>query len=78
MPQKLIVVAEEPLGSWFARTLEGDASLAALFTPEATIRTFAGKHAAAHLAGHAAIPDLHLALGALFANGKHARGPVRK
>jgi hypothetical protein len=74
MPQNLLIIADEPLGSWFARTLESDLSLGALFTPNATIRTFGSEHAAAHLAGHAAVPDLHLTLGALFVHSKSFGG----
>ena len=68
-PEGVLVVAEEPLGSWFARALESDASLGALFEPGATVRTFGAPRAAALLAGHAPNPDLHLALGALFVHG---------
>jgi hypothetical protein len=69
-PHEVLIVAVEPLGSWFARALEHDASLGGLFAPEATVRTLGARHAAAHLAVHAPIPDLHLALAALFMQGK--------
>jgi hypothetical protein len=73
-PEGVLVVAEEPLGSWFARALESDASLATLFTPGATVRTFGAPRAAALLAGHSPNPDLHLALGALFVHGRSKTG----
>ncbi|MGC9602581.1 MAG: hypothetical protein ABSE76_02470 [Minisyncoccia bacterium] len=73
-PEEALVVAEEPLGSWFARALESDASLGALFVPGATVRTFGASRAAALLAGHAPNPDLHLALAALFVNGRSRPG----
>jgi hypothetical protein len=69
-PEGVLVVAEEPLGSWFARALESDASLGALFVPGATVRTFGAHRAAAALAGHAPNPDLHLALAASFVHGR--------
>ncbi len=69
-PSGILVVAEQPIAEWFARMLEGDESLEALFTPEATIRTLSAHHAARHLGGHDARPDLHLSLGALFTDAK--------
>ena len=69
-PEGVLVVAEEPMGSWFARALESDASLGALFKPGATVRTFGASRAASLLAGHSPNPDLHLALGALFMHGR--------
>ena len=67
IPQALVVVAEEPLGSWLAHVLESDLSLPALFAKDATIHIMGATHAAGRLAGHAATPDLHLSLGSLFA-----------
>lgn len=69
-PGGVIIVAEEPVAEWFALTLESDESLGALFTPNATVRTFSAKHAATHLGGHGMEPDLHLSLDALFADAK--------
>ncbi len=74
VPQSVLVIADEPLGSWFARTLESDPSLGALFAPGATVRTLGSRTVAGHLAGHAALPDLHLGLDALFIHGKHISG----
>ncbi|HEY5383194.1 MAG TPA: hypothetical protein VIJ88_01425 [Candidatus Paceibacterota bacterium] len=71
VPQSLLIIADEPLGSWFARTLEGDSSLETLFASGSTMRTLGSHTLVAHLAGHAATPDLHLTLGALFVHGKH-------
>ncbi len=70
MPEHLVLFVEEPLADWFARTIEADDSLGALFAPGATVRTFGGKHTAPHLGGHSLKPDLHLGLGTLFTQAK--------
>lgn len=69
-PGGVVVVGERGVAEWFARTLESDNSLGALFSPEATIRTWGAHHVARQLGGHSLTPDLHLSLGALFAQAK--------
>ena len=69
-PEGVVVIAEPAIAEWFARTLEADDSLGTLFTPGATVRTFNGNHIGKHLGARGNPPDLHLGLGALFADAK--------
>jgi len=69
-PSGIVVVAEKGVAEWFARMLEADLSLDALFTPGATVRTLGSQHITPHLGGHSPESDLHLGLGALFTQAK--------
>ncbi len=65
---RIVVVAEEPVGEWFARALESVNELGELFPDGGEVRAVRPSHATAHIAAHAEVPDLPLMLAALFAD----------
>lgn len=62
----IFVIAPEPAGDWFARTLGADESLGEYFPQGGVVRALRGHHLSPHVASHRASPDLHLLLEALF------------
>lgn len=69
---RVIVIAEEPLGEWFARALESQ-ELSALFPNGGTVRALRPEHATAHMAAHAERPDIPLMLATLFVDNHFNR-----
>ena len=67
---RIRIVAQEPLGAWYARALAEHQSFGELFS-DGEIRVLRAHHAAPHLQAHAPRPDLQLMLGALFVDSLH-------
>ncbi|MEI7719961.1 MAG: hypothetical protein WCI89_02000 [bacterium] len=64
----VLVVAPEPLGELFASVLANSEQVAALFPEGGTVRALRAHHLVSHASAHAAVPDLHFMVEALFAN----------
>ncbi|MDP4020639.1 MAG: hypothetical protein Q8P58_01165 [Candidatus Adlerbacteria bacterium] len=64
--RKVIVVAQEPMGEWFARTLAGAGELTKLFPDTGEVRAMRAGNVTPFMAVHTRRPDLPLLLEALF------------
>ena len=64
----IVVVAQEPAGEWFARSLAQSPELSALFPEAGEVRAARSSHALPFVAVHARRPDLPLLLEVLFVN----------
>jgi hypothetical protein len=65
---RVALIAPEHVSERLARALTEDASLQELFPQGGEVRPLRAHHATAHIAAHTESPDLHLLLGALFAD----------
>lgn len=66
--QSVLVIAEEPVGDWFARTLAESPTSASLFPEKGEVRALRSRHVTPFMSTHSAHPDLPLLLEALFVN----------
>lgn len=66
--RSILVVAQEPAGEWFARSLAESRELASLFPEAGEVRAARASHALPFVAVHARRPDLPLLLEVLFVN----------
>jgi hypothetical protein len=62
----ILVVANEPLGEWAAQQLAHSEQVGSLFGEGTSVQALHTHHLAPHLAAHAARPDLHFMIEALF------------
>ncbi|MBP9711200.1 MAG: hypothetical protein KBD50_03005 [Candidatus Pacebacteria bacterium] len=74
--RSVFVVAEEPVGEWFARSLADHASLETLFPEGGTVRAVRGSHISPFIAIHAHKPDIALLLEALFIDARLPKAKV--
>ncbi len=68
----VVVMAQEPAGEWFAKTLAGSPSVGKLFKDEGEVRAVSSRHALPFIGVHARKPDLPLLLEVLFVNTRFA------
>ena len=66
--RSIFVVAGEPTGEWFARSLAASPALGQLFPQAGEVRAVRSGHVSPFVGGHARRPDLPLLLEALFVN----------
>ena len=72
--RSVFIIAHEPIGEWFARSLTEHPSMEELFPEGGTVRALRGSHISPYLAIHAHKPDLVLLLEALFVDARHGAG----
>jgi len=71
--KKVVVVAEEPVGEWFARSFAESPTVAKLFPDAGEVRAVRARHALPFMSVHARRPDLPLLLEVLFTDTQLAR-----
>jgi len=74
--RSVFVVAHEPVGEWFARSLAEHASLETLLPEGGTVRAVRGSHISPFIAVHAHKPDIALLLEALFIDARLPKARV--